>query len=174
MLKAEIPFDEIITQASAATGVPKDLLQGLIAQESGYNPHAISPKGAMGLTQLMPGTAAEMGMTNPYDPEQNIMGGARYLAMLLRATHGDVPGALAAYNEGLRNYQKGRMFPETMKYVPKVLGYQKAFRGSHTTHNNITQNIYGNDPIEVADRATRKMTLALQRTYPGTTAPVVG
>lgn len=78
----EAVYDEIIMRASQATGVPWFLLKGLIWQESRFNPNAESPAGAKGLTQLMPGTAADLGVDDPFDPEQAIFGGAKYLAAL--------------------------------------------------------------------------------------------
>lgn len=93
-------YGEIIAEMSAKYGVPQDLIRAVIQQESGANANARSNVGAMGLMQLMPGTANDMGVTNAYDPKQNIEGGTKYLATQLRYSDGNIPLALAAYNGG--------------------------------------------------------------------------
>ncbi len=119
--------------ASAETGVPVGILHGLASVESTFNPGAISPSGAMGVMQLMPDTAKELGVTNPYDPQQNITGGAKYLRQMYDK-YGDWPLAFAAYNAGPGKVDNAikqagaadfdsiaRFLPEeTRKYVPKV------------------------------------------------------
>jgi hypothetical protein len=105
-------------------GVDEDLVWAVMRQESGFNPRAISPKGAMGLMQLMPGTASSMGVADPFDMEQNIAGGIKYLEKCLRQFNQDVSLALAAYNAGPQNvvkYQGCPPFPETRQYVMAVL-----------------------------------------------------
>ncbi|CTQ32860.1 Soluble lytic murein transglycosylase precursor [Jannaschia rubra] len=104
-------------------GVPEDLFLRLIRQESGWNPGAVSRKGALGLTQLMPATAATLGV-NPNDPRQNLDGGARYLALQYR-NFGSWRLALAAYNAGPGAVQKHNGIPpydETQNYVVAILG----------------------------------------------------
>ena len=93
-------YDGLITEMSAKYGVDSNLVKSVMKSESNFRPNAISSAGAMGLMQLMPGTAGDMGVTDPYDPEQNIEGGVKYLARMLRRFDGDVALALAAYNCG--------------------------------------------------------------------------
>jgi soluble lytic murein transglycosylase-like protein len=93
-------YDELIKQSAARNGVDPNLIVAVMRHESGNNPRARSYKGAMGLMQLMPGTAARFGVTNFYDPAQNIEGGARYLRFLLDYFKGDVKLTLAGYNAG--------------------------------------------------------------------------
>lgn len=101
------------------------LLHAVIMVESGYNPDARSPKGAVGLMQLMPQTAQRFGIANSNDPEQNLMGGARYLAALISRFDGNISLALAAYNAGENSVRRWGMkippFSETQQYVPAVL-----------------------------------------------------
>ena len=115
-----------LTQARAAArkhGVPEDLFLRLVQQESGWNPNARSHKGALGLAQLMPQTAARLGV-DPYDTVQNLEGGARYLAMQY-AKFGNWPHALAAYNAGPGAVERYRGIPpyaETRTYVARIWG----------------------------------------------------
>ncbi len=117
-------FDPIIDEHSAAQGVSPDLVRAVIQVESAFNPHALSPKGAMGLMQLMPATAFELGVVNPFDPAQNIGGGIKYLKQLLSRYDQKVELALAAYNAGPGAVDKyGQRVPpyqETRDYVKKI------------------------------------------------------
>jgi soluble lytic murein transglycosylase-like protein len=116
----------LIEQAAARNGLSPALLSGLIRQESGFNPAARSSAGALGLTQLMPSTAASLGVTEPLDPAQSIEGGARYLAGMIRRFGGNTASALAAYNAGagaVEQYGGVPPYPETQQYVAKVLAY---------------------------------------------------
>jgi len=117
-------LDSIITQAASRYNIRPSLLRALVKQESGFNPNAVSPKGALGLTQLMPDTAAGLGVSDPFDPEQNVMGGAQYLRSQLDRFNGDETLALAAYNAGpaaVLRYHGMPPFPETQRYVNRVL-----------------------------------------------------
>jgi soluble lytic murein transglycosylase-like protein len=101
-----------------------ELLHVVIAHESAFRPCAVSRKGAMGMMQLMPATAADLGVANPFDPEENIDGGARYLGYLKQRFGGDLRLALAAYNAGPRrvdNYRGVPPIPETVGYVSSIL-----------------------------------------------------
>jgi soluble lytic murein transglycosylase-like protein len=127
-------YDALVTAAAQRYGLDPALLHGLIQQESGFNPSAGSPAGAQGLCQLMPGTAAALGVTDPLDPAQSIDGGARYLKQQLDAFGGDASLALAAYNAGpgaVHRYGGVPPYAETQAYVQKVLGYANAYRSTH-------------------------------------------
>ena len=118
------PYDDYIRQAAEQNGIDPALLHSLFQTESGMNPNAVSPKGAMGLGQLMPGTARDMGVTDPFNPAQNIGGSAKYLGNMMGMFHGDPQLGLAAYNAGPGNVQKYGGIPpfaETQAYVPNVM-----------------------------------------------------
>ncbi len=112
-------------------GLEPALVHAVIKAESGYNPNAVSPKGATGLMQLMPDTAKRYGVTNISDPQQNIQGGTRYLADLLRMFNNNLELAIAGYNAGegavMKAGNKVPNYNETLNYVPKVLGFYRSF-----------------------------------------------
>ncbi|MFJ7825184.1 lytic transglycosylase domain-containing protein [Psychrobacillus sp. NPDC096623] len=119
-------FDEIIKKAAATYNVPEKLISSIIKQESNFNPSATSSAGASGLMQLMPGTAKYLGVTNTLDPEQNIMGGAKYISQMLSKFGGNMETALAAYNAGpgaVKKYDGIPPYKETQNYVKKVMNY---------------------------------------------------
>jgi soluble lytic murein transglycosylase-like protein len=135
-LPAGTPYAAEITAAAQANGLDPALLAGLIKQESGFNPNAGSGAGARGLTQLMPGTAAGLGVTNVFDPAQSINGGAKYLKQQLDAFGGDTAKALAAYNAGPGAVQRFGGIPpysETQNYVRIVQANAAAYRAGTTT-----------------------------------------
>jgi soluble lytic murein transglycosylase-like protein len=115
----------LTVEAARANDLPVSLVEAVIRVESNFTPHAVSPKGAMGLMQLMPGTARDLGVEDPFCPRQNIHAGSRYLRLLLNLFGQDLPLALAAYNAGFRRVLEhgGRVppIPETQDFVSRVL-----------------------------------------------------
>jgi soluble lytic murein transglycosylase-like protein len=135
-LRAGTPYAAEITAAAQANGLDPALLAGLIKQESGFNPNAGSGAGARGLAQLMPGTAAGLGVDDVLDPVQSINGGAKYLKQQLDAFGGDTAKALAAYNAGPGAVQRFGGIPpyaETQNYVRIVQANAAAYRAGTTT-----------------------------------------
>jgi hypothetical protein len=127
-------MESLIGKYARIYGVDPSLVRAVMRQESGFNPTAVSPKGAQGLMQLMPGTAALMGVRNPFDPEQNIAGGVGYLRFCLDRFHHNVPLALAAYNAGPECVAKYGTVPpylETQNFVSDVLG---SYTGAASAH----------------------------------------
>ncbi len=134
---AQVPA--LVARAAQKNNIDPALLAGLIQTESGFNERAVSPAGAKGLTQLMDGTARGLGVTNPFDPEQSAMGGARLLRQLLTKYGGDVPLALAAYNAGSGAVdQHGGIPPyqETQTFIPRVLQATARYRQQTTGATN--------------------------------------
>jgi soluble lytic murein transglycosylase-like protein len=128
-------YEPFVVEYSNRHSLRPELVRAVIQVESGYNPRALSPKGAMGLMQLMPETARMLGVQRPYDPEQNIRGGTRYLRLLLDKYEGNEELALAAYNAGSGAVDRyGKRIPpyrETRDYVRKV--GSKAGEAPYTT-----------------------------------------
>lgn len=125
-LPATASLDQIFEEASRTYNVPKNLIKAIAKAESDFNPNATSGAGAQGIMQLMPATARELGVTDAYDPYQNIMGGTKYISQMLAKYDGNVTLALAAYNAGSNNVAKyGGVppFKETQNYVVKVTQY---------------------------------------------------
>ena len=117
-------MDSIFEEASALYQIPSKLLRAVAKAESGFNPRAVSKAGAMGVMQLMPGTARSLGVSDPYNARQNILGGAKYLKQNLNRFGGDVSLALAAYNAGPGSVTKYGGIPpykETQNYVKKIM-----------------------------------------------------
>jgi soluble lytic murein transglycosylase-like protein len=119
------PFiDSLIDSAAKTSSVAPELIRGVMQQESAFRPCAVSPKGAVGLMQLEPATAADLGVKNIFDPTENVMGGARLLRQLLNRYDGDLSMTLGAYNAGAGRVDAAMgvpAIPETMDYVKKIL-----------------------------------------------------
>jgi len=123
-------IDGIIKKYAQENNIDESLVKAVVKAESGFNPQAKSPVGAQGLMQLMPNTARGLGVNNPFDPEQNIAGGTKYLKGLLDRFDGRVDFALAAYNAGpgaVKKYGGVPPYNETKNYVKRVLDYQKQY-----------------------------------------------
>jgi hypothetical protein len=125
-------FTSIVEVAARSHGVEPALVQAVITAESGFNPNALSRKGASGLMQLMPDTARRYGVQNIFDPVENVHGGVRYLKDLLAMFKGDMRLALAGYNAGenavIRAGNRIPPYAETQNYVPKVIDFYHRFR----------------------------------------------
>jgi soluble lytic murein transglycosylase-like protein len=116
-------IDEMVAQVAARESLPPQLIHSVIKVESNYDPNAVSPKGALGLMQLIPATARRFGVNNVFNPADNIQGGAKYLRYLLELFKGDYPRALAAYNAGegaVTRYGGVPPYPETRNYLVQV------------------------------------------------------
>lgn len=128
---APVNIDALVQKYASQNGLQPELVRAVIQQESGGNPRSVSVVGAMGLMQLMPETAKGLGVKDAFDPEQNIAGGTRYLAGLLKEFGNDLPRALAAYNAGPGAVRKAGgvpNFPETQNYVRKIMGMVEGAR----------------------------------------------
>ena len=126
-------FEQLIKTCSDKYGVNPCLVKAVIHAESGYNPNAVSSKGASGLMQLMPATAKSLKVADRFNPKDNVEGGVKYLRFLLDTFRGDVSLAVAAYNAGLNKVAKYGGIPpynETRTYVNRVLSYMKSYQES--------------------------------------------
>jgi soluble lytic murein transglycosylase-like protein len=131
LLPPSTPYRELIESTAAEHGIPSALIAAIIQAESGFNANAISPAGAKGLMQLMDGTAAGLSVSDPFDPAQNIAGGAQYITSMLERYDGSVALALAAYNAGpgaVDQYGGIPPYAETQNYVPTVLRLFEQYR----------------------------------------------
>ncbi|MFZ5774642.1 MAG: transglycosylase SLT domain-containing protein [Thermodesulfobacteriota bacterium] len=129
-------FEEYILQAANRYAVDPQLVKAVIRVESNFDHRAVSSKGAMGLMQLMPGTASDLNVCDPFDPEANIHGGTCYLRQMLDRFGGDIRLALAAYNAGPGRVEEAMgipMIPETQQYVGRVLQHYRQMAGGYAT-----------------------------------------
>ncbi len=123
-------YDPFIREAAALYRLPESFVRAVIRVESDYNPQVVSHAGACGLMQLMPATAARMGVRDPFDPRQNILGGTRYLRILANQFNGDLVLTIAAYNAGegaVLRYRGIPPYEETQRYVRRVLRHYYSF-----------------------------------------------
>ncbi|TCB82227.1 lytic transglycosylase domain-containing protein [Acinetobacter sp. ANC 4173] len=138
-------FDSMIRQAAQTHGISEGLIKAVMHTESGFNVNARSPVGALGLMQLMPATARRFNVSNAYDPQQNIMGGAKYLSWLLKRFNGNTSLALAAYNAGEGNVDKYGGIPpfrETQDYVRRVSSrYSNLYSGGLISSSSNSEKI---------------------------------
>ncbi len=151
-----------VSDASKTTGIDPDFINSVIHHESGFNPNAVSKKGARGLMQLMPDTAGKLGVSNSFDPAQNVQGGAAYLRQLLELYHGDAVKALAAYNAGPQRVEQYKGVPpyhETQAYIARIireynqkkLAEQKAAREAVAAKRSTTsKKSVSNKPAKVS------------------------
>jgi soluble lytic murein transglycosylase-like protein len=126
-------YDDVISEAARRNGLSTSLIKALIHVESYFNPRAISKKGAMGLMQIMPENLSLLNIDDPFDPWENIMGGAAYLKAMLERFSGQLPLALAAYNAGptaVEKYNDIPPYPETRNYVRKVMRFFHLYQQS--------------------------------------------
>jgi soluble lytic murein transglycosylase-like protein len=149
-------YDPLIETHARRNGVSADLVRAVIRAESAFNPFAISPKGAMGLMQLMPATAEEYGVVNPFDPAENIRAGVAYLRRLLDRYDQKVELALAAYNAGPTAVDKyGQTIPpyrETQNYVRKIVSVTPISVGPSKVIYKIVELIDGREVPRYSDR----------------------
>ncbi len=125
-------YDLMIREASESYGIPAAFIKAVIKIESNFNPRAVSHAGAMGLMQLMPATAEHMGVTDPFDPRQNIMGGTKFLRRLSDRYDGDINLILSGYHAGPGNVERvgGIPFEKTQQYVRNVYSWYVRYRES--------------------------------------------
>lgn len=152
-------FDAIIDDHARAQGLSPVLVRAVIEAESAFNPNAVSRVGAMGLMQLMPGTAKDLGVVDPFDPVENIRGGTTYLRTLLDRFGGDVRLALAAYNAGpgaVERYDNVPPYRETRNYVAKISnrikGVEAITRGSLTIYRVTEVTPEGAEVVKYTDK----------------------
>jgi hypothetical protein len=137
------PYAHEISEAANRYGIPERLVTAVIRAESGFNPRAVSRKGAQGLMQLMPSTASVLGVRNSFDPRENIDGGVRHLRGMIDRFPGNLPFAIAAYNAGekaVTAYGGIPPYPETQDYVVRVLRYY-GMEGIDTPQTRVYQTI---------------------------------
>ena len=133
-IKSKHNFHNIILEAANRYNIDPALIKAIIMAESGYNPKAISKKGAVGLMQIMPATATSLGVENLFDPVHNVDAGVRYFKRLLNQFEGNIQLAVAAYNAGSRKVKKYQGIPPfkaTQQYVKKVFEYYQYYQGSN-------------------------------------------
>jgi soluble lytic murein transglycosylase-like protein len=149
-------LDEVVSAASSHNNIDPDLILSVIRAESGFNPSAVSPKGAKGLMQLMPETAAQLGVQNALDPATNVEGGTRYLGQLLTRYHNDLSLALAAYNAGPDRVEQYRGVPpyrETRDYVTRII---RDFNRKKNAQRGLQTNLPSNRSADQDSNSTTR------------------
>jgi soluble lytic murein transglycosylase-like protein len=156
-------YDPFVKSYALKYSVPSDLIHSIIQAESNYDSRAVSPKGAVGLMQLMPETAAQYGVKDRFDPEDNIMGGVRYLKDLIKLFKKDTKMVLAAYNAGqeaLKKYNGIPPYPETVEYIKRVMEtYPRAYIGGLPVRKFTApdgRQVFTNDPYYHLNQSSRK------------------
>src|SRR5206468_11719001 len=156
--------NDFVNSASDRQRLDPDLVNSVIRAESGFNPHAVSPKGALGLMQLMPQTASELGVPNAFDPQANVEGGTRYLRELLERYNFDLVKALAAYNAGPQRVEQFGGVPpyyETRAYVARIV---KDFNKKKAAQEKSKTSSQKNASTQKADSKTSHRRPATQAT----------
>lgn len=167
-----VPYANYIQQAANKTGLDPKLIASVISAESSFNPQAHSGAGAAGLMQLMPKTASGLGVSNPYDPQQSIMGGSEYLAQAIKNNGGSIPLGLAAYNAGQGNVDKYHGIPpftETQNYVKRIMGMYNG--SSNIDVNNLTGSggSTSSNPLDIAGTIVNGFQKIFQTMFTDTT-----
>lgn len=156
--KTALPLNQVVNIASAEYHLDPDLVNSVIHAESGFNAHAVSPKGARGLMQLMPRTASHLGVNDVFDPQSNVTGGSRYLRELLERYNFDLVKALAAYNAGPERVEQYRGVPpfrETHNYVARIVheyNTKKIAQEKETKQKQVTTEVPRKAPSKVAKK----------------------
>ncbi len=148
-------YDNLIRRAAEHYSVGFGLIKAVIHAESGFNPRAMSRKGALGLMQLMPGTARKLGIRDVFDPEQNIRGGTRYLKQMLELYNDNLRLSLAAYNAGPAAVDRiGGVppFPETHDYIHRVLSLMRVYGGAGFTGSDRIYRVIKNGTVMLSNR----------------------
>jgi len=157
-------YSREIAEAAALYAVPERLIRAVIRAESGFDPRAVSPRGACGLMQLMPETAAILGVRDLFNPRQNIHAGARHLRAMMERFRNDLPMALAAYNAGERpvaSYRGIPPYPETREYVARVLRYYGAPPAWELEGSGIQQLVQRDGTVIYTNVAPRRVNAAV-------------
>jgi soluble lytic murein transglycosylase len=157
-------YSREIAEAAARYAVPERLIWAVIRAESGFDPRAVSPRGARGLMQLMPETAAILGVRDPFDPRENIHGGARHLRGMMERFRYDLPLAIAAYNAGERPvaaYRGIPPYPETREYVARVLRYYGAPPAWELQGSGITQLVQRDGTVVYTNVVPQRISAAV-------------
>ncbi len=166
---AQSGLDAFIQKAANTYKLDPNLIASIINTQSDFNPNAVSPAGAQGLMQLMPATAAELGVTNAFDPEQNIMGASRYLKNLISRYNGNLGMALTAYNWGMGNLdRKPESVPaETVHFVSKVLARVPQMSVQQGTNNPSVKLSDSSTTSEIPEQTIRNQTIRAKTSQNG-------